>query len=159
MTELLVSEGRLYAEVARLQAELAELEGWSGARIRALEQSEHENLALLEKALQTAEALQSAAQRRGQSSPPPPMPADNSLTYDGGRGLSETSVSMDGSTMSMDGSTMNMDGSTMNESAFIVALRKKRGRRRPLGGLCGCAGVHSAPGHMKAVTSGTNILR
>jgi hypothetical protein len=57
MTELLVSEGRLYAEVARLKAELAELEGWSDARIRALEQSDHENLALLEKALLTAEAL------------------------------------------------------------------------------------------------------
>jgi hypothetical protein len=68
------------------------------------------------------------------------MPANDSLKY-GGRGLSEMSVSM--------------DGSTMDESAFIVALRKKRGRRRPLGGLCGCAGVHSAPRQMKAVTSGT----
>jgi hypothetical protein len=126
MTELLVSEGRLHAEVARLKADSrppqSELEDWGGARIRALEQSDHENLALLEMALLTAEALQ----RRGQPSSPPRMPADDSWAY-GGRGRSETSVSM--------------DGSTMDESAFITALRKKRGRRRPLGGLCGCAGV------------------
>ena len=37
--------------------------------------------------------------------------------------------------------SVNTDGSTMDESAFVLALREKRGRRWPLGGLYGCAGV------------------